>query len=86
MRNVGPISIDLVHDRLEVRGRKVAVTPSEFKVLALLASDPGTVFTRRQIMERLWDSTHTGDEHAARSTYRASGERSSLIRRIRAVS
>ena len=63
VRRVGPISLDLVHDRLEVRGRKVALTPSEFKVLALLAGAPDSVFTRRQIMERLWDSTHTGDEH-----------------------
>jgi DNA-binding response OmpR family regulator len=63
VRRVGPIAIDLVHDTLEVEGRKVVVTPSEFKLLALLASDPGVAFTRRQIMERLWDSTHTGDEH-----------------------
>ncbi|MGZ4317552.1 MAG: response regulator transcription factor [Gaiellaceae bacterium] len=63
VRTVGPIAIDLVHDTIEVDGRKVVLTPSEFKVLALLASDPGVVFTRRQIMERLWDSTHTGDEH-----------------------
>ena len=39
------------------------LTPSEFKILCLLAREPGTTFSRRQIMERLWDSTHVGDEH-----------------------
>ena len=49
---------------MTVRGHKVTLTPSEFKILSLLASEPGVVFSRRQIMERLWDSTHIGDEHA----------------------
>jgi DNA-binding response OmpR family regulator len=63
-RSVGEITIDLVHDRVSVRGRKVTLTPSEYKILSLLAGEPGAVFSRRQIMERLWDSSHTGDEHA----------------------
>ena len=63
-RTVGAITVDLVHHTVTVHGRKVTLTPSEFKILSLLASDPGTVFSRRQIMERLWESTHIGDEHA----------------------
>ncbi len=64
IRRVGAISIDLVHDTVTVQGQKVTLTPSEFKILSLLAAEPGVVFSRRQIMERLWDSSHTGDEHA----------------------
>jgi two-component system response regulator RegX3 len=64
VRKVGAISIDLVHDTVSVGDTKVTLTPSEFKILSLLAASPGVVFSRRQIMERLWDSTHTGDEHA----------------------
>jgi len=63
VRDVGGIRIDLMHDEVEVEGRRVFLTPSEFKVLSLLASNPGSVFTRRQIMERLWGSAHVGDEH-----------------------
>jgi DNA-binding response OmpR family regulator len=63
-RSVGEITIDLVHDTVSVRGRKVTLTPSEYKILSLLAGEPGVVFSWRQIMERLWDSSHTGDEHA----------------------
>jgi two-component system, OmpR family, response regulator RegX3 len=63
VRDVGGIRIDLMHDEVAVEGRRVFLTPSEFKVLSLLASSPGSVFTRRQIMERLWGSAHVGDEH-----------------------
>jgi len=63
VREVGDIRIDLMRDEVEVDGRRVLLTPSEFKVLSLLASSPGSVFTRRQIMERLWGSSHVGDEH-----------------------
>ena len=47
-----------MHDEL------VHLTPSEFKVLALLAEEPERVFTRRQIMEHLWSSIYVGDERA----------------------
>ena len=65
LRVVGGISIDVLHDRVTVDGAAVALTPSEFKILVLLASDPGAVFTRRQILEHLWGSAHIGDEHTS---------------------
>jgi two-component system response regulator RegX3 len=60
---VGDITIDLLADTVTVEGRGVGLTPSEFKVICLLASAPDSVFSRRQIMEHLWGSTHIGDEH-----------------------
>ncbi|MFL6037644.1 MAG: winged helix-turn-helix domain-containing protein, partial [Gaiellaceae bacterium] len=42
----------------------VALTPSEFKLLALLARHPGQVFSRRELMQHLWDSTYIGDQRA----------------------
>jgi two-component system response regulator RegX3 len=62
-RRVGGITIDLARDEVTVDGAKVTLTRSEFKILSLLASAPGTLFTRRQIMEYLWDSTYVGDAH-----------------------
>jgi len=41
------------------------VTRSEFRLLALLASDPERVFSRREIMQHLWESSYVGDERAA---------------------
>jgi two-component system response regulator RegX3 len=62
---VGGLAIDYTRHVVEVDGGDVALTPSEFTVLALLAESPGQVFSRAQIMERLWDSPHTGDGRAA---------------------
>jgi DNA-binding response OmpR family regulator len=68
-RGVGALSVgDLVLDpqrhRVQVGGADVDVTPSEFTVLALLASAPDRVFSRREIMQRLWDSQYVGDQRA----------------------
>ncbi len=63
VRTVGAIKIDLVRDEVSVDGKQVALTPSEFKILNLLAGVPGAAYTRRQIMEHLWGSTFTADEH-----------------------
>jgi two-component system response regulator RegX3 len=63
VRTVGQVRIDLVRDEVSVEGRPVALTPSEFKILGLLSVVPGAAYTRRQIMEHLWGSTFTADEH-----------------------
>jgi DNA-binding response OmpR family regulator len=43
---------------------RVHLTLSEFKVLTLLAEQPGEVVSRRELMQHLWSSEHVGDEHA----------------------
>jgi two-component system response regulator RegX3 len=48
VREVGGITIDLENDAVTVDGARVALTPSEFKILALLASEPGATFSRRR--------------------------------------
>ncbi len=45
-------------------GHPVRLTLSEFKLLAFLARKPERVFTRRQIMQHLWESDWVGDDHA----------------------
>ena len=61
---IGGLRLDLVRHRVVVDGRTLDLTPSEFRILALLASEPERVFTRRQIMEHLWESPYVGDERA----------------------
>ncbi len=47
-----------------VDGLPVSLTRSEFKLLGLLTREPERVFSRRQIMQHLWDSDFVGDERA----------------------
>jgi two-component system, OmpR family, response regulator RegX3 len=60
----GALRVDLVRHLVLLDGERVQLTPSEFKLLSLLASQPGRVFSRRQIMQHLWDSDYVGDERA----------------------
>jgi DNA-binding response OmpR family regulator len=47
------LKIDLPRRTVEVRGQPVQLTFIEFEMLALLASSPGVVFSRRELLERL---------------------------------
>lgn len=60
---VGRLRIDVPRHEVAVGDVPVAVTASEFRVLALLAGSPGTVFSRRQIMEHVWGGAYFGDGH-----------------------
>ncbi|MEE8466406.1 MAG: response regulator transcription factor [Dehalococcoidia bacterium] len=42
-------------------GGPVQLTGKEFDLLFFLASDPGRVFTRDQLMDQVWDFTYAGD-------------------------
>ena len=61
---VGNLELDLVRHRVRVDGREVELTPSELSLLSLLAGAPDRVFTRREIMQHLWNSTFVGSERA----------------------
>jgi DNA-binding response OmpR family regulator len=54
--SIGGGAIEMDSERFEVRlaGKTVELTTTEFKLLYLLASAPGRVFTRDQILDHLW--------------------------------
>jgi DNA-binding response OmpR family regulator len=54
--SIGEGMIELDPDRYEVRvsGSPVELTITEFKILQLLASKPGRVYSRDQILDQLW--------------------------------
>jgi DNA-binding response OmpR family regulator len=64
VRRLGGLQIDLGRSEVFVDDERVHLTLSEFKVLSLLAEQPGAVVSRRELMQHLWASDHVGDEHA----------------------
>jgi DNA-binding response OmpR family regulator len=64
VRRLGGLTIDLGRHEVLVDGERVHLTLSEFKVLSLLAEQPGDPVSRRELMQHLWASEHVGDEHA----------------------
>ncbi len=61
---VGALRIDFAERVVEVDGRRVQLTPSELRLLQLLATRPRQTVTRRELMRHLWSSDHVGDEHS----------------------
>jgi DNA-binding response OmpR family regulator len=51
---LGTLSIDAARRQVYVDGMEVQLTPLEFEILLTLARDPGVVFTREQLMDRVW--------------------------------
>jgi two-component system, OmpR family, response regulator RegX3 len=64
VRHLGGLSVDVIKHEVLADGKPVTLSPSEYRLLALLAEDPGRVFNRREIMQHLWQSTYVGDERA----------------------
>lgn len=67
---IGGLVIDRRTHRAALDGAELALTRKEFDLLALLASDPGAVRTRTEILEQVWDPhwygpTKTLDVHVA---------------------
>jgi DNA-binding response OmpR family regulator len=66
----GGLVVDRRTRQVRLGAEQVALTPKEFDLLALLAEDPGAVYTRRQIIDQVWDPhfhgpTRTLDVHVA---------------------
>lgn len=53
----GPMRIDSASRRVTLDGRDIDLPRKEYEVLRLLASHPGAVLSRRQIMEQVWGDT-----------------------------
>jgi DNA-binding response OmpR family regulator len=74
---------------VEVDGEEVSLTPLEFEILFALARDPGVVYARDQLMERVWGyrdfaGGRVVDSHVARIR-RKLGEDGNEPRFIRTV-
>ena len=58
----GGLTIDRDAREVRVDGTAVSLSALEFDVLAALADAPGRVFSRRQLLERVWGYDFFGDE------------------------
>ncbi len=59
---VGEVHIDRDQHLVTVRGERIELTPTELKILTLLASAPGRVYTRAELLERIFGWDHEGTE------------------------
>ena len=62
-RVFGAVSIDVAAREVHLGGEAVALTRTEFDLLEVLSARPKQVFSRRQLIDAVWDQTWVGDEH-----------------------
>jgi DNA-binding response OmpR family regulator len=67
---------DIKHDGLfinitlrivEIHGKRVELSPKEFDLLVLFASNPGRTYSRTQLLEMVWGYQFEGYEHTVNS-------------------
>ena len=60
--SAGDVSLDLDKRQASVGGRPVELTPTEFDLLATLVENPGRVFSRLQLLDRIQGYAYDGYE------------------------
>jgi len=85
---LGEVTLDPGRRRVQVAGREVTLTATEFDLLAHLLRRPGRIFTREQLLSEVWGyaaaaGTRTVDVHVAQ--LRAKLGDASPIRTVRGV-
>ena len=70
---IGPLSVDFVRRRVEIKGAEQSLRAREFDLLAVLPSEPGRLFTKDELLMQVWGhpegasrSTRTLDSHISR--------------------
>jgi DNA-binding response OmpR family regulator len=58
---IGPVVVDLERRNVTIGGQAEHLTTKEFDLLAYLAANPGRIFTRDQLLSRIWGYDYAGD-------------------------
>jgi DNA-binding response OmpR family regulator len=58
----GALQIDVAHREVRFNEESLHLTTKEFDLLAQMAAEPGRIFTRDQLLSRIWGLDYAGDE------------------------
>jgi two-component system, OmpR family, KDP operon response regulator KdpE len=61
VRQFGDLTIDLAHRLVSVRGQEVHLTPREYELLRVLATQAGKVLTHRMLLRSVWGGAYEQD-------------------------
>lgn len=61
---VGDVKMDLDRHEVTVQGRQVELTPKEFQILRQFLESPSRVFSRQEMLNRVWGEGYALEEHA----------------------
>lgn len=83
----GPLSLDPEAEKVYLDGKEVLFSRKEYEILAFLIRQPGTLFTRSQIIKALWQDApfvidRTVDVHIAHIRSKLDGHKGLLVSRV----
>ena len=86
----GKISIDVAKYETRIGDKKIDLTYTEFELLKFLCANPGTVFTRAVLLNKVWGyeyygGTRTVDVHIRRLRSKIEGKSSVFIETVRNI-
>lgn len=86
----GKLSIDISKYEVRIGEKKIDLTFTEFELLKFLCSNPGTVFTREVLLNKVWGyeyygGTRTVDVHIRRLRSKIEGKSSMFIETVRNI-
>jgi DNA-binding response OmpR family regulator len=58
---IGNLEIDIARHQAFLGGTELELSPKEFELLAFLARNKGLVFSREQLLEKVWGYDYAGD-------------------------
>ncbi len=68
IKGLGNLALDLKTQSVVAASTKLDLTRKEFQVLSLLLDNPGRVFNRFQILDRVWEVEHLGESNVVETT------------------
>ena len=60
---IGDLSIDFGQQLVLMAGRKVVLTPTEYRILAYLAQLAGRIVPQKRLLEHVWGAMYVGEDH-----------------------
>ena len=89
---LGAVTVDLAGHRLVREGTDLAVKPKAFELLSFLVRNPGQVFSRDQLLEKVWGYDYAGETrtvdvhvHWLRAAIEADPSRPQYLQTVRGV-
>jgi DNA-binding response OmpR family regulator len=64
--NDGYLSVDLHRRHVHVNGKRIHLTPTEFKLIAVLLENAGRVVNQRDLLEQVWGREYVDDVYYPR--------------------
>jgi two-component system KDP operon response regulator KdpE len=63
---VNQLRVDLARRRVTLANQEIALTPTEYDILRIMAQNIGKVLTHRQLLQQVWGQTYGEDMHLLR--------------------